>query len=697
MTLVDSNETGRDRRVSAGAACLALAGFVAWVSTFGYRLASVPVTWWRWRDDAVITLSHSQNLIRFGTIGVSPGDRVEAFSSPLQFLLSSLFFWITKAGYEWYLDAQVWICLGSAGTFLALASFRILGSIRRSFLLRLLGAFLLSLLAACLTASSWTATGWLASGMENPLAMTLGAALVYALTLKPSLKRLIVAGFLVGFLGIVRVEFPVFMLPLSAAVCMFCWLESREHRVLKTAAWSFGIPILIWLIVNVSRLVYFGDLLPNTALVQDKSSLPGLKAAYLLGSYVVYGLVSLHLLRSRKNQRQLTAFWLIVLLGCLGFLISLLLPSWSLRTATLNQEQIYFLGLASMTVILAAIKLVTKNNQGFIMGLDLVFLSLVYAPIAQFLIMGAARLEPVRVLSLATPWMAFWIVVSLANSLRYHTISTTRSLKSITLIPLLTGLSGLVVASRADEPRDMPWYISPSETRILTLADIYKQRNFHIDQLILIASPDLGKLSFAKKGLITDLGWLGDPLLARISKHRGELEALYLNYVAKPDIVQTHQFWSCRYNSWLSSKSFQSNYILADPSMKYLGNSWDKNCVLDGRYAIWTRRPDPNEVALTKQIAILNDPTPAIAKAIEKCIVEGSSPFRCESVVRAIQRNRVKLMRDGMLQRSVLALQRSPSYEMDTSMLLRYPNWGEKAYHSFVALTAQIGADSGGQ
>lgn len=697
MTLVGSNETNGDRRGSAGAACLALAGFVAWVSTFGYRLASVPVTWWHWRDDAVITLSHSQNLVRYGTIGVSPGDRVEAFSSPLQFLLSSLFFWITKAGYELFLDVQVWICLGLTGTFLALAIYRILDSIRRSFPLRFLGAFLLSLLAAFLTASSWTATGWLASGMENPLAMTLGAALFYALTLKPSLKRLIVAGLLVGFLGIARVEFPVFMLPLAAAVCMFCWLESPKHRVRKIAACSFGIPILIWGIVNVSRLVYFGDLLPNTALVQDKSSLPGLKAAYLLGSYVAYGLVSIYLLRSRKSQKQLAAFWLITLLGCLGFLISLLLPGWSLRAETLNQEQICFLGLISMAAILAAVKLASKNNQGSIVGIDLVFLSLAYTPIAQFLIMGEARLEPVRVLSLATPWMAFWIVVSLANSVRYHFTLTRIGLKSLALIPLLMGLSGLVVASRADKPRDMPWYISPSETRILTLADIYKQKNFHSDQLVLIASPDLGKLSFAKKGLITDLGWLGDPVLARISKYRGDLEVHYLNYVAKPDIAQTHQYWSCRYNNWLSSKSFQSNYILADPSMAYLGNSWNKDCVLDGRYAIWTRRPDPNEVELTKQISILNDPTPAIQKAIEKCMIEGSSPFRCESVVRAIQRNRVRLMRDGMLQRSVLALRRSPSYEMDASMLLRYPNWGEKAYQSFVALTAYIGSDNSGQ
>ena len=58
------------------------AGFATVVLT---RLWSVDEYWWVARDDAVITLSHAKNAADFGSIGVSPGDRVEGFSSPLQF------------------------------------------------------------------------------------------------------------------------------------------------------------------------------------------------------------------------------------------------------------------------------------------------------------------------------------------------------------------------------------------------------------------------------------------------------------------------------------------------------------------------------------------------------------------------------------------------------------------------------------
>ena len=68
-----------------------LCGALLFVFFFFLGYEKIPVHFYRYRDDGVITLSHARNWVDFGFIGVNPsGERVEATSAPLQMLLYAL-------------------------------------------------------------------------------------------------------------------------------------------------------------------------------------------------------------------------------------------------------------------------------------------------------------------------------------------------------------------------------------------------------------------------------------------------------------------------------------------------------------------------------------------------------------------------------------------------------------------------------
>jgi hypothetical protein len=678
----------------------AIAGALCWILALGSRLALVPVNWWRWRDDAVITLSHAHNFVKFGSIGVSPGDRVEGFSSPLQFIVSSIYFFLFKQDYGSFLDLQVVACIGLTGTFTALTAHRLIiaNNPRRSNLFVISVSILVCMLAGLLTAISWTTTGWLASGMENPLAMVVGSAIVYFLTLQPRPIIVLSVSVLIALLGITRVEFSAFVLPLSAGIA-FHYHKSTPLKTRKYWFIAIVIPLILWGLVVLIRLLYFGDLLPNTALVQDKSSNAGLKISILLilyGAFAVYCCVLSQIQQAKTQAIRLLRFFTIALTASLLFMLSR--SSW-LEIDDNNLTISYLQGLLAMACIVAIMQYLNARAEIKTSSVNLAFGGLVFIPVAQFVLMGPARLEAPRILSLATPWMAAWIGLLIAS---FVAVSGTKYLSNLNrveafsiLIPSAIILGG---ASLADKPRDMPWIISPSEQRILTASDNLKSRLLQGNSLPFVANPDLGKLSFPKKAIIVDLGWLGDPLLARISKQRNDLESLYLNHVAKPDIVELHGYWSCRYSNWLLSKIYQQDYILVDPSMATTGSASNVDCPLGGRYAIWERKTTDEafeEYQLTNTIITHAKPVDVIDKAMEKCLAAGTSLFRCSPVTRSIQRSYLRLKQDGLLNKAVESLRLSPSYKLDRELIVRSPGWGKRGYEYFLALASKELATQG--
>lgn len=679
--------------ISLGMLGIAMAGFMAWIIALGSRLASTPIGWWRWRDDAVITLSHAQNLVQFGTIGVSPGDRVEGFSSPLQFLFSSAYFWLTEGSYGSFLDLQVFACIGLSGGFVALTIHQILdGYSRRSKIFKILVSIGLTFLAGACIAASWTTTGWLASGMENPLATVIGLAIIYLCTLRPRWSLILITGILIGALGLVRVEFPAFALPLCAGV-FFYYSDRFPSYKGRIFAYAIVVPLTIWVCITIGRILYFGDVLPNTAFVQGKSNLAGLKIILLVLLFTLYASFSRVVMQAKISGRTLVYFWKISTIIFTASALILALSLGIFRSESISLP--YWMCLLSMIALLSTVKYLNARANATDWTIDLVFMGMLFIPIAQFIVMGKARMESARILSLATPWIAVWIAISVASFASDHTRKElslgARLEKYFALVPSAVLF---IVSGIADKPRDMPWLISPSEDIILSAANSLKERLLPGGTLVLVANPDLGKISFPKKAIITDLGWIGDPLLARISKKSVQLESIYLNEVSKPDIVEVHGYWACRYSDWLLSRTFKADFFLTDPAMAASGEAMDDKCPLGGRYAIWERKNTREalvEYSLTKRIMNDDDPIIAINQAMKKCLTSSNSPFRCSLVVRSIQRSYLRLKRDNLFIHSVEALTESPSYSMDSEILLRSPGWGERAYEYFIKLVGAPG------
>jgi len=662
----------------------------AWLGVFALRFTQVPSDWWRWRDDAVITLSHAQNLVEFGTVGVSPGgDRVEGFSSPLQFILASAAFEATDVGYQGFLDVQVGLCLALTGALIASTIANIAKSQgmtdRRSRSL----AFIASAGVALVIMSSYTTAGWLVSGMENPLAMLLGAAIVYVvIVLNQSRLQAPILGFLIGLLGLVRVEFPALMLPLLVGAALVVMVERRPKRTRAALAWLVGVPIGMWVAVHVTRFAYFGYALPNTALVQAKVA--GVRQVVvlllLLALFAVYVEV---LRRGPMHPRLLATFWMVVAVaGGIAFVaVSLTLGTWIVSAWAM-------LTLIALAVALGALKWLMVQLRADLWRPDIVFAGLVFIPLAQVMLSGPARMDAFRVASLAVPWMAMWtaatavrlVAISRVVDSRGRGRSSNRRMVAAGVIAIAVVMGGIAAVN--DKVRDMPWRVTPGEDTILAISDGFRSDHLGGEALPIVANPDLGKISFKKRAVMVDLGWLGDPMLARISATRPDLEETYLNDVAAPDVVESHGDWSCRYASWLDSPAFLARWHPSSPLWAQ-AEAYDDACPVGGRHTIWVRAADTDsEYALTRQIASSSDPVSVIRMATEQCSGTGTGVFRCQGVRRAVTRNSQLLRDRGLQEGSLSAMSASPTAELDSLLILRGREWAQKAFVEFERLAA---------
>src|SRR5262245_50991915 len=87
-----------------------LAAGAVFLALFTYA-NPLPPDAYKYRDDAIITLSHARNLVDFGSIGVdAAGARVEGFSAPLQFWVFTASYALTHCSYQTFLDWQTRIC-----------------------------------------------------------------------------------------------------------------------------------------------------------------------------------------------------------------------------------------------------------------------------------------------------------------------------------------------------------------------------------------------------------------------------------------------------------------------------------------------------------------------------------------------------------------------------------------------------------
>jgi hypothetical protein len=227
---------------------------------------------------------------------------------------------------------------------------------------------------------------------------------------------------------------------------------------------------------------------------------------------------------------------------------------------------------------------------------------------------------------------------------------------------ILLSIASVLVFTRFNKPFDLPWSISPSESKILHVAsEVLKP--LHTDEIILsVANPDLGKLSFSKQVNVIDLGYIGSPIVKKLTLDGTDKLLLYLNNIARPDIVQLHGGWSCLYSEWVNSDEFKQSYypVITPPSgVKEFTNT---KCAFN------------SELNLSRNFLESQNILKLIEEEVDKCVLESDIIFRCEYLARSLFRIRPFLVENYDLQELTKALSTSPTYLIDSALLLNKRN-----------------------
>jgi hypothetical protein len=552
-------------------------------------------------------------------------------------------------------------------------------------------AITLATAVALLILVSWTATGWLVSGMENSLILFLGATIVYlAVRSSASIWHILLFAIALGLFGAARTEFPLFMGPLLAAVGYQMWRHTQRARRRAALLLVLGIPVMFWGILILAGYAYFGHLLPNTAIVEGKKI--GVIQILFLAALTIgaVGFAMVAVLGVLGVRAKRWAWITVGLLSGVAFVAFVLLSGTPTSPTKYGFKELLIVPVLTGSLAFAMLRLDRHSPDEWTP--DLVFVGLVFIPFAQRAVMGPARLDQFRILSLSVPFLVLWIAATLARLISISRQKRTESQQKGWTTPTLTAIGvtmllclGLIWADAHDPPRDLCCFISPNETQILSVSNSLQRNELGGKALPIVANADLGKISFAKQAIIEDIGWLGDPLLAQIYLSRPDLVALYLNEVADPDVVATHQYWSCAYESWIRSPQFQSSYVLV--------KSWNigpgyMSCPPRGYSAIWQRSVPADEYRLTRLISTTSDPVKIVRLAISSCRKGGGGIFRCEYVRRAILRNAQTLIDRGLLIPVLADLKTSPSASLDIPLLSQQSGWDTKAFNAFVELAA---------
>ena len=670
-----------------GAAVCAL-GALLWSLPTLVRLRRTPESWWIARDDGVITLSHARNLADYGTIGVSPGgDRVEGFSSPLHFASGTALELFADPSAR---DLTLWI--------LALGLVVAGGAITWGVLTRLRGSqrrraeaitLTVVLVTGAMTALPWTTAGWLGSGMENPLivaSMALVAAAAIAGLDRPAARRLAIAG---SFLLMVsRVEFAALCGPILVALAA----SDRSAGGWPSAqalARFVALPLGAAALVHVLRRWYFGAWLPNTAIVQDRDA--GVEQLAVIVT------VALGFAAFRWRNLPMVAAGGRYLGGLVASacVVGLFWFEATGRTAQPVSSLLIIPGVVEFGVVAAAGLAALRWNSGAPLGsAHWVFAGLVLLPATQYVVTGAARLDDNRISGLMVPALIWWALLiwgeSISAAVRsgatdQRVVGSRRLVAGFAAVTMVVG-AGLTV--RADGARSLNYEIGWADdvtAQVATLAD----EQFGGTGLVITATPDLGKISFAKGAHIVDLGWLGDPLFATIRADRPDLMDRYLLRVAVPDLVAAHRGWLCDYRGWIEDPAFLAEYeLIGDPEADW--RRGPDTCPADGGFPRWQRVIDNGEYELTRSLLTAGDPVGVVQEALEQCVERPGDSLRCQPVRRAAQRASQQLRDTGTFDDVVSAFAASPSAAFDEPMLRRGPAWWTTAAPAAIDLLEEF-------
>jgi hypothetical protein len=219
-----------------------------WALLYGSFLISAGLTFDLTSDDPLITLRYAANVVHgYGAV-FNPGQHVEGFTSPLH-LLFVIGAYLVPGGH-----ALVKVKLLSL----------VLGALSLAVATRLLRAAELPRwgvnVALVLLGGSWSLAVTSANGLETSLACFLTTLVLAELVTGRAMEKPLVAGLASAGLVAVRPEgiFVAGCLVLASAM-----LEPRALSLWRRCRWFVG-ALSAQILIEVARLAYYGQLLPNT-------------------------------------------------------------------------------------------------------------------------------------------------------------------------------------------------------------------------------------------------------------------------------------------------------------------------------------------------------------------------------------------------------------------------------------------------
>ncbi len=248
-------------------------------------------------EDAYITFRYSENLINNGSLVFNEGEPINAMTSPLHGILSSILFYITGNTVLSYKVIAFFLLIFSA--LLVWLRFR--------------NHPQLQALALILVLLPPSVLLWTFGGLETPILLFLATSTIFLIerTSSSNLKSLCLVYFLSGLALLTRYDSILFFLP----AVIYVAIKSRSILHVMIASIVGAILPVVWFAVSI---LYYGDLFPTSFYVKTPTGNLGTLivngeyvAAYLLFVGVIPVLVlAFVLLRTKHRTFQVLKLYL---------------------------------------------------------------------------------------------------------------------------------------------------------------------------------------------------------------------------------------------------------------------------------------------------------------------------------------------------------------------------------------------------
>ena len=215
-------------------------------------------------DDAFIAFRTAQNFWHGKGLVWNPGERVQAYTSPLWLMISVVCYGLFR---------EVYFSMLAVSMLLSLVCVFIIG-------LRTSTNRVVSILTVIALSASASVIDYSTSGLENPLLSLLLVLFVIRVKELRTQKSLAYLSFLAALVGLVRLDALLLVLP---ALAWTAWQGRINLKSFLYMILGFS-PLILW---EMFSLVYYGSFVPNTAYAKLNIEIPRL-ALYKQGlSYFV--------------------------------------------------------------------------------------------------------------------------------------------------------------------------------------------------------------------------------------------------------------------------------------------------------------------------------------------------------------------------------------------------------------------------